>query len=92
MEPESSASNMVDNTDRVIVEDTLTLMKDATIDIEHIYREGTSLAYYLANHAFGVEGRQQYNTFRELPSQGRKVLNLDKLEVPNLRIKSKIIR
>lgn len=76
----------------MIVEDTLVLMKDATINMEHIYREGTSLSYYLANHAFEVEGRQLYNTFRELPSQGRKVLNLDKLEVPNLRIKSKIIR
>ena len=43
---------------RIIVEDTLVLMKDATINIEHIYREGTSLAYYLANHAFEVEGRQ----------------------------------
>ncbi|KAH0669763.1 hypothetical protein KY285_023916 [Solanum tuberosum] len=50
---------------RVIVEDTLALMKDATINIEHIYREGNSLAYYLTNHAFEVEGRQQYNTFRE---------------------------
>ncbi|KAG5574132.1 hypothetical protein H5410_063898 [Solanum commersonii] len=42
---------------RIIVEDTLVLMKDATINIKHIYREGTSLAYYLANHAFEVEGR-----------------------------------
>lgn len=39
-------------------EDTLALMKDATINIEHIYREGPSLAYYLTNHAFEMQRRQ----------------------------------
>lgn len=36
---------------RVIVDNILALMKHATVSIEHIYREGNTLANYLANHA-----------------------------------------
>ncbi|KAH0652772.1 hypothetical protein KY285_030322 [Solanum tuberosum] len=38
-----------------------------------------------------MTGRQQFNTYNELPLQGRKILNLDKHSVPNLRIKNKAI-
>ncbi|KAK6786457.1 hypothetical protein RDI58_014982 [Solanum bulbocastanum] len=34
---------------RIIMEDTLTLMQYSTVNIEHIYREGNTLADYLAN-------------------------------------------
>ncbi|WMV33092.1 hypothetical protein MTR67_026477 [Solanum verrucosum] len=77
---------------RNIVEDTLTLMQYFTVNIEHTYRKGNTLADYLANYAFEVIGRQQFNTYSELPLQGRKILNLDKHSVPNLRIKNKAIR
>lgn len=57
----------------------------------HCYREGNALADFLANHAFEVDGLVQFHSFAGLPSQARKILNLDKAQVPNFIIKTRRI-
>ncbi|XP_059315633.1 uncharacterized protein LOC132066321 [Lycium ferocissimum] len=56
--------------------------------IQHVYREGNTLADFLTNLAFDFAGTQSFNSFAELPSAGKKILNLDKHQVPNLKIRN----
>lgn len=53
---------------------------------------GNMLADYLANMAFGTTGRYKIHNFSDLPSQAKRILNLDKQEVANLRIRTKKIK
>ncbi|XP_060202710.1 uncharacterized protein LOC132631124 [Lycium barbarum] len=56
--------------------------------IQHVYIEGNTLAGFLINLAFDFASTQSFSSFAELPSTGRKILNLDKRQVPNLRIRN----
>lgn len=76
----------------VIVDDIRGLSQEVQVHIQHVYREGNSLADCIANLAFDNPGRQIYNSFSELPSQAKRILNLDKNQYPSLRIKTKQIR
>ncbi|XP_060170637.1 uncharacterized protein LOC132601572 [Lycium barbarum] len=56
--------------------------------IYHVYMEGNTLADFLTNLAFDFAGTISFNSFTDLPSAGRKILHLDKHQVPNLRIRN----
>lgn len=62
------------------------------IQIKHTYREGNILADYLANMAFDTTGKFEIYNFSDLPNQARRILNLDKQQVTNLRIRTKNIK
>ncbi|WMV17864.1 hypothetical protein MTR67_011249 [Solanum verrucosum] len=72
----------------ILVSDIKALALQCQVRIQHAYREGNTLADYMANLASDREGRLSFSTFTELP---RKILNLEKQLVPNLRIKTKRI-
>lgn len=55
-------------------------------EITHIFREGNKLADHLANYALDV-GNLECNDFQHLDTHGRRLVNVDKLLCPNLRIK-----
>ncbi|XP_070042883.1 uncharacterized protein [Nicotiana tomentosiformis] len=55
--------------------------------LQHIFREGNTLADFIANIVFSGAGTNQFLSFSELPSTGRRILNLDKLQTPNLRVR-----
>ncbi|WMV24101.1 hypothetical protein MTR67_017486, partial [Solanum verrucosum] len=74
-----------------ITEDIWGLAEMVQVQIQHIYREGNRLANCIANLAFDNQSRLVYNSFSELPSQAKRILNLDKNQYPNLRIKTKQI-
>ncbi|XP_059290815.1 uncharacterized protein LOC132044343 [Lycium ferocissimum] len=46
--------------------------KDKDVTVEHVLREGTI----------------QYDHFQDIPSQGRRLINMDKSQMPNLKIRS----
>ncbi|XP_060211803.1 uncharacterized protein LOC132639368 [Lycium barbarum] len=71
----------------MILKDINRLIRGQTVKVDHIYREGNCLADFLANYVFDFPGTQQFNTFQELPSIARKLLNIDKAQIPNLRIR-----
>ncbi|XP_060200867.1 uncharacterized protein LOC132629156 [Lycium barbarum] len=64
------------------------MMGTFNVIMHHVYREGNSLADFLTNIAFDFAGTSKVNTFSELPSAGRKILNMEKMQIPNLRIRN----
>lgn len=66
-------------------------MQNIEVQIIHVYREANQLADSVVNDVFEKEGKQQYHHFLQLPSTTRRVLNMDKSEVPTLRIRARPI-
>ncbi|XP_060182325.1 uncharacterized protein LOC132611987 [Lycium barbarum] len=60
------------------------------VQFAHILREGNALADFLANLVFDFAGTVQFHSFAELPAGAKKILNVDKMMIPNFR--SKIYR
>lgn len=54
------------------IEETKEIMKSLNMTIQHIYREGNSIADYLTNIAFEEQELRHFNRFHDLPSQGAK--------------------
>lgn len=52
----------------LLVEDMKGLSQMVQVQIQHIYREGNSLADCIANLAFDNTDRLVYNSFSELPN------------------------
>uniref|UniRef100_M1CNL3 Non-LTR retroelement reverse transcriptase n=1 Tax=Solanum tuberosum TaxID=4113 RepID=M1CNL3_SOLTU len=64
--------------------------KKGLVHFSHILREGNALADFLANKVFNFAGTEtvQYQNFQSLPSEARKLLNIDKQQLPQLRFSS----
>lgn len=75
-----------------IIEDIQRMRQLCNTEIMHIYREDNTLADYLANFSFDIQGRQIFTQFSQLPVKERKLLNIDKKQIPNLRIRTKEIK
>ncbi|WMV53847.1 hypothetical protein MTR67_047232, partial [Solanum verrucosum] len=58
---------------------------------QHIYREGNKLADYLANLAINSTKKKTFSSFQQLPSLGRKIINMEKAQIPSLRCCTKRI-
>ncbi|WMV19533.1 hypothetical protein MTR67_012918 [Solanum verrucosum] len=63
-------------------------MLNFNVLIQHVYREGNSLVDFLSNQDFVFAGTTNFYSFSELPCAGRKILNLDKIQTPNLRFRA----
>lgn len=74
-----------------IVEDTRCFMKVCSTRVQHIYREGNTLADYLENLAMEETCKLEFRSFSDLPKQGKILLNLDKVQSPNIRFCFKTI-
>ncbi|XP_060200474.1 uncharacterized protein LOC132628729 [Lycium barbarum] len=70
------------------VEELLDIMDHAEVQVLHIMREGNQLADHLSNYALD-HGEVDINSFAELDSKGRNIINSDKLQCPYLRIRTK---
>ncbi|XP_009804158.2 uncharacterized protein [Nicotiana sylvestris] len=46
---------------------------------QHVFREGNSVADFIANIVFFFAGTSEFHSFTELPSAGSRLINLDKL-------------
>ncbi|KAM3373624.1 hypothetical protein P3S68_012338 [Capsicum galapagoense] len=63
------------------------LLDNLNVQVTHVMREGKQLADYLEN--IGLErGDIIVNSFNELDSQGRKIINSDKLQCPYLQVRA----
>lgn len=63
----------------------LRIRDQLSVRVEHSPREGNAFADYLANLVFIFVGDFQLNYVQDMPSEGRKILNLDKHGVPYIR-------
>ncbi|KAK6786001.1 hypothetical protein RDI58_014526 [Solanum bulbocastanum] len=68
-----------------ILQEIWGLIKGRTVVITQILREGNKLYDHLANMALD-EGPLAPNTFQELDTQSRRIINSDKLNEPYLRV------
>lgn len=64
------------------------LMSNLNAIISHIYREGNMLAYSLANLAFQSKDVLTIDTFQQLLSEARKIMNMNIKQIPSLRIRT----
>lgn len=64
-------------------------MKWIDVVIEHTFREGNKVAHFLANLAFSFASTEiiSCNTFQDLPNEAKTLLNMDKVQTTNLKIK-----
>lgn len=61
------------------------LMKiEATI--QHTFTEGNKMADYMANRAFESNDKQIFISFQQLPTMGKKIINVEKTQIPLLRV------
>ncbi|WMV47500.1 hypothetical protein MTR67_040885 [Solanum verrucosum] len=73
------------------VEDIRKRLHQLDAKIIHIFREGNTVADSLANEVIETQDTKEYHIFQELPGNIRRLLNMDKAQVPNLRIRNKYI-
>ncbi|KAH0712191.1 hypothetical protein KY289_008150 [Solanum tuberosum] len=73
------------------VEEIQELLQQTRATITHIFQEGNCLADSLANIAIESQTYHEYHAWQELPLVGRKILNSDKAQIPNYRIKTRRI-
>ncbi|KAH0723664.1 hypothetical protein KY290_006335 [Solanum tuberosum] len=66
------------------MEDILHMVTQINVHVHYIFKEANPLADYVANSAISKEEKQ-------LPSMGRKILNIDKHQIPSVRIKTRRI-
>ncbi|XP_060202597.1 uncharacterized protein LOC132631015 [Lycium barbarum] len=71
----------------LIIKEINRMGRNQTTQIQYIFREGNAVADFLTNLAFDFAGTVQFHNLQELPSAARKLINMDKAQVPNLRIR-----
>ncbi|XP_060182254.1 uncharacterized protein LOC132611915 [Lycium barbarum] len=74
------------------VEQIQQIMEQLQVQVLHKFREGNQLTGFLANAALEVENQLEFTSFESLPILGRKILNLDKAQIPSLSIKTRKIQ
>jgi len=62
---------------------------DIEVEVVHTYREGNNLADFFANHAVDFAGthRRQFSNLQETPLQAQTIIQMERDNIPNLRIK-----
>ncbi|MCD7459576.1 hypothetical protein HAX54_041345 [Datura stramonium] len=61
--------------------------ENENVMVQHIYREGNTLADYFANLVVHFVGTVKYNTNQEVLAEGKKIIIMEKNQIPNLRIR-----
>lgn len=67
-------------------------MLQLNIHICHIFREMNQLADFIANIAIEQEHKIHHHNFNQLSSNERKILHIDKMQIPSMRVSTRKIR
>ncbi|XP_070055030.1 uncharacterized protein [Nicotiana tomentosiformis] len=54
---------------------------------KHVFREGNAVADLLANLVFSSAGDSTFNSFHSLPPEAKTLINMDKSQIPNIRVR-----
>uniref|UniRef100_M1BLN1 RNase H family protein n=1 Tax=Solanum tuberosum TaxID=4113 RepID=M1BLN1_SOLTU len=73
------------------IEDIRVKLHSMQGQVIHTFREGNTVADALANEAIDSKEKKEYHNFNELPTNIRKCINIDKAQIPNLRIRTRKI-
>lgn len=63
------------------------LRRKGSVEVEHTYRGGNMIADYFANLGVNFTGTTSFNNTYELPVTGKNIINMEKMQIPNLRIR-----
>lgn len=58
-----------------------------SVRVQHSLREGNTLANFFANLVFSFAGTYEFSSIQEVPSAGKKIINLDKINTLSMRIR-----
>jgi len=61
------------------------LRRDISASVQHSLREGNTLTDFFANLVFSFACDFQFSHFQEIPSEGKKILNLENVGTPYIR-------
>ncbi|XP_075107022.1 uncharacterized protein LOC142180004 [Nicotiana tabacum] len=61
------------------------MKENFNVTFQHVLRESNTLADFLTNTTFSFPGAINFNSCSEMPSARRRLLNLDKAHIPNLK-------
>lgn len=75
-----------------IIEEITTVVQEMEVHFSHTYKEGNQLANEFANSVINQTHKMQCMEFKKMPSTARRICNMDKAQVPALRIKTKKIQ
>ncbi|KAK4714445.1 hypothetical protein R3W88_020352 [Solanum pinnatisectum] len=73
------------------VEDIQEIMQQINVQVWNVFTEANQLADVIANTAINTEHKLVFQYFHQLPSLGKRILNIDKQEVPSVGIKTRRI-
>uniref|UniRef100_A0A0V0H132 Putative ovule protein n=1 Tax=Solanum chacoense TaxID=4108 RepID=A0A0V0H132_SOLCH len=74
-----------------LIEDIRVKLHSMQGQVIHTFREGNTVADALANEVTDSQEKKEYHCFNELPANIRKCINIDKAQIPNLRIRTRKI-
>ncbi|KAM3217162.1 hypothetical protein P3L10_026605 [Capsicum annuum] len=74
-----------------IIEDIRIYIHLINATITHTFRKGNTVADSLANEVIESKAMYEYHCFQQLPVVTRRLLNIDKDQIPNIRIKTRRI-
>nr|XP_009615502.1 uncharacterized protein LOC104108225 [Nicotiana tomentosiformis] len=63
------------------------IKENYNVIFQHVLRKGNTVSDFLANLVFSFAGTIQFYSFSEMPSAGRRLINFDKSQIPNLRVR-----
>lgn len=69
------------------VEEINKLISCCVVDITHVLREGNKIANHLASLTLEQNAIIQVASYCELDTQGRKITNSDKLQLPYIKVR-----
>ncbi|KAK4721758.1 hypothetical protein R3W88_011991 [Solanum pinnatisectum] len=58
-----------------------------SVRVQHFLREGNTLADFFANLIFNFAGTYEFKSNQDVPSEGRKIIMMDKGNTPYIRTK-----
>nr|XP_009766397.1 PREDICTED: uncharacterized protein LOC104217776 [Nicotiana sylvestris] len=70
-----------------IVRKIITLLSDKQIRFSHVYKEGNAVADSLAKYTIDEEISGTFEEFHQLHAQARKLINIDKTQIPSFRVR-----
>lgn len=75
-----------------ILEDIIRKVQHQQVTIKHTFREGNQMDDYLENLAINPTEILEFGSFADLPTIRKRISNIDKAQIPTIRIKTKQIK
>lgn len=73
------------------MEEITEIVNQLNVQIKHIFREANQLVDFITNTTINQDSIDQFHSFIQMLRTGRKILNMDKIQIPTLRVSARRI-